>query len=154
MLYHYPLWWVTFTLSKPIITDRHQWSTERIVAAYHGQSRIERVFRDLKADRCISIQPQYHWTDHKIRVHTFICVLAYVLAARVRATAEKAGYRGSLSRLFRELNRIRLVCRIEKRTTPGRPKLRWQLEKCDPELMRLYRHIVPAAAEPEKYPQS
>jgi len=133
---------------RVIVTDRDDWSTERIVAAYHGQSKIERVFRDLKDRSFISVQPNHHWTDHKIKVHLFTCVLAYLLSRTVYENALQAGYEGSMPRLMNDLNSIRLVCRMEKRTRPGRPRLRWQLEKVDPQRLKIYRSLVPESSEP------
>jgi transposase len=42
------------------ITDRAEWSTAQIIAAYHGQSKVEAVFRDLKDPRMLSTRPQFH----------------------------------------------------------------------------------------------
>lgn len=40
--------------------------------AYYGQSMIEHAFKN---HYHIALRPQYHWTDQKIEVHFFICVL-------------------------------------------------------------------------------
>lgn len=57
-----------------LITDQHDWATEEIILAYRGQSRAEAIFRQLKDVDHLAVRPQYHWTDQKIRVHTFICL--------------------------------------------------------------------------------
>ncbi len=62
-----------------LMTDQHAWSSEDIILAYQGQSHAEGAFRQLKDVDHLTVRPQYHWTDHKVRVHTFICLLAYLL---------------------------------------------------------------------------
>ncbi|MDH7579028.1 MAG: hypothetical protein QHH75_14715 [Bacillota bacterium] len=56
------------------------WSDAEIIAAYHGQSNVERVFKHLKNPYHNGVHPQYHWTDQKIRVHTFICLTGLLLS--------------------------------------------------------------------------
>ena len=92
-----------------LITDQHAWSTAEIILAYRGQSRAEAIFRQLKDVRHLAVRPQYHWTDHKIRVHTFICLLALLLSRLVERESRSAGYQGSLSRLLDVLGSIRLA---------------------------------------------
>jgi len=64
-----------------LFTDRDNWSNEDIIAAYRGQSEIEGSFRLMKADDYLHWQPMFHWTDSKIRVHAFYCVLALLLVS-------------------------------------------------------------------------
>jgi transposase len=42
--------WITQNLfgKKLLVTCREDWSTEEIIAAYYGQSNIERIFKHLK----------------------------------------------------------------------------------------------------------
>src|ERR1035441_6969530 len=62
-----------------LITDRAEWTTAQIIEAYRGQSKVEAAFRDLKDPRMLATRPQFHWTDQKLHVHAFICVMAYLL---------------------------------------------------------------------------
>ncbi|MBW2969315.1 transposase, partial [Candidatus Woesearchaeota archaeon] len=62
-----------------LITNRHDWTTEEIIKGYHGQSIVEETFRQSKNDEHFAIRPQFHWTDQKIRVHVFICLLSLML---------------------------------------------------------------------------
>ena len=54
-----------------LITDRHDWSTAEVVAGYRSQSDAEFGFRQLKDPHVVSFSPMHHWTEQKIRVHTF-----------------------------------------------------------------------------------
>ncbi|MDQ7792558.1 MAG: hypothetical protein RDV00_10630 [Clostridia bacterium] len=70
-----------------LFTDRNDWSTEEIVTAYRGQSHIEEAFKRMKDPHFLSWRPQYHWTDQKIMVHAFYCVLAITITALARRKA-------------------------------------------------------------------
>ena len=51
-----------------------------IVTGYRSQSDVESGFRQLKNPHVVGFSPIFHWTDSKIRVHVFYCVLALALA--------------------------------------------------------------------------
>ncbi|RPJ03909.1 MAG: IS1634 family transposase, partial [Spirochaetaceae bacterium] len=117
-----------------LMTDRHDWNTAAIIEAYHGQSFIENAFRNLKNPAHLALRPQYHWTDQKIAVHFFICVLGYLLATVVRREAiKKASFVGSMDALLDTLNNIRLATIIEESITPGPAKATHKLEVLDAE---------------------
>jgi len=80
-----------------LMTDRHDWSTVEIIKAYYGQSMIEHAFKNLKNPYHLALRPQYHWTDQKIKVHFFICVLGYLLATIL----EDSKTRGSVKATYR-----------------------------------------------------
>lgn len=113
-----------------IMTDRHDWDTASIIRAYHGQSKIENAFKNLKNPYHLAITPQFHWTDQKVKVHMFICVLGYLLAAivwrKVRLSTE---FSGTLDTLFDTLNNIRLATILEESKTPGAVKAIYKLEE-------------------------
>ncbi len=112
------------------MTDRHNWSTVDIIKAYHGQSMIEHTFKNLKNPYHLALRPQYHWTDQKIKVHFFICVLGYLLAAIVwREARTKVQFKGSLDTLLDILNNIRLAAILEDTKTRGRIKATYKLEQ-------------------------
>ena len=123
-----------------LITNRHTWTTEQIVLAYWGQSNVENAFKNMKNPFHLAIRPQYHWTDQKIEVHAFICLLAFlmVMIAYKRAK-ERAGFTGSPHTLLEKLSAIRLATFIEspKTKTRGRYKANYQLEEMDPDILEL-----------------
>ncbi|MHC4800334.1 MAG: IS1634 family transposase [Planctomycetota bacterium] len=125
-----------------LVTNRDGWPTESVVCAYWGQSQAEHVFRNLKDPYHLALRPQFHWTDQKIQVHAFCCLVGYLLAALVRRTARQMGYAQGISQLLEMLNEIRIVLRTERRSGPGRPRIRWQLEENDPDATRLYETLV------------
>jgi transposase len=117
-----------------LMTDRHDWSTVDIIKAYYGQSMIEHTFKNLKNPYHLALRPQYHWTDQKIKVHFFICVLGYLLAAIVwREARIKAQFKGTLDTLLDTLNNIRLATILEDSKTRGSVKATYRLEKISDE---------------------
>jgi len=117
-----------------IMTDRHHWSTVDIVKAYYGQSFVEHTFKNLKNPYHLALKPQFHWTDQKIIVHYFGCVLGYQLSAIVWQQA-KLGTRftGALDTLLDMLNNIRLGTILEESKTRGRVKATYKLEEMSDE---------------------
>jgi len=113
-----------------LMTDRHDWSTSEIIKAYYGQSTVEHAFRNLKNPHHLAVRPQFHWTDQKIRVHFFTCVLAYQLSALLRQTAtRKCGFVGTAGSLLEALSNIRLTTLVEATGKRGKPKATHQLEE-------------------------
>ena len=121
-----------------IMTNRHQWSSEEIVTAFYGQSTVEQAFKNIKNPYHLAITPEFHWTDQKIRVHHFLCVLGYLLAALVwRQARLKAEFSGTLDTLLDKLNNIRLTTLLEVTNRRGQPKAIRQLEEMSEDQKRL-----------------
>lgn len=111
---------------KIVVTNRHDWTNEEILLAYRGQSKVEYAFRNLKNPFHLAVRPQYHWTDQKIEVHFFICIIGYLLSIAAYTKARKeAGYKKNINNFMEELRNVRLSCRTVKK---GR-SLKYQLEK-------------------------
>jgi transposase len=62
-----------------------------VVAAYRSQSEVESGLSQLKDPHVVSFSPIHHWTDSRIRVHVFYCVLALAVAHLMRREADNAG---------------------------------------------------------------
>ena len=120
-----------------LMTDRDDLSTPELIVAYRGQSRAERSFRELKDPDTCSVRPQYHWTDQKLKVHAFCCVVGYLLLKLLERRARQAGlpFRSPRS-LLRALQAIREVTLIEP-AAKGRPRVRRQLEELSDAARRL-----------------
>src|SRR5271165_1689499 len=89
-----------------LLTNRMDWTAEQVVSGYSGQQQIERVFRGLKDGDWLGWGPMYHWTDQKIRVHAFYCMLGISLLQYVRRQAEPAWPGISMEQLLEELRQI------------------------------------------------
>lgn len=113
-----------------LMTDRHDWSTEEIIKAYHGQGFIEQAFKNLKNPYHLAIRPQFHWTDQKIKVHYFICIIGYLLATLLwKKAKEKANFTGTLDNFLDYLNNIRLAVMLEATEKRGCVKAVYKLEE-------------------------
>jgi len=115
-----------------LMTDRHAWSSDKIIEAFYGQAFVEQAFKNIKNPYHLTLKPQFHWTDQKIRVHYFMCVLGYLMSTLLWKTArEQAGYRGTLDNLLDSLNAIRLAALIQAPEGRGKPRVTYQLEDMD-----------------------
>jgi transposase len=117
---------------KLLITDQEQWSTEEILKTYSDQYVIEKIFKDTKNPYHFSIRPQYHWTDMKMRVHIFCCLIGLVLTSILRKEMADKGIVIENGALIDELTNIR-ECWVFKKTK-GRAsglKIEKQLEMMD-----------------------
>lgn len=106
-----------------LITDHHDWTLADIVAGYRSQSEVEADFRQLKDPKVVSFSPMFHWSEQKIRVHAFYCVLALAIAHLMRRTAAQAGIDLSVRALLASLATIEETVLIYP-STGGRPKAR------------------------------
>jgi transposase len=90
-----------------LLTNRLDWSAEQVVAGYAGQQSIERVFRGLKDGDWLGWDPMHHWTDRKIRIHAFYCMLGVSLLNHIHRQAKAAWADLSLEQLLEELEQIK-----------------------------------------------
>jgi len=116
-----PIPWLTFEtnaaalsrlirtqLGKTILfTDNDDWTDEEIILAYRSQHHVEDAFRQMKHPHYLGWSPMFHWTDSKIRVHAFTCVLALTLSSLLQRTLHQRGVDLSLPRMFELLGGIR-----------------------------------------------
>lgn len=113
---------VNTSFGKTILfTDNHNWNTEEIVLAYRGQSKIEKAFRQMKDPYFVSWYPMFHWTDQKIRVHAFYCVLALTLSSLLQRELARKNILMSIPSIIESLNGIQEIMLLysppEKRTS-------------------------------------
>lgn len=79
---------------RVLCTDRHAWSTERIVRAFRGQWNVEEVFRRAKKGGVVPWGPSFQWADASLRLHTFATVLGLTLVSLAKlALGTKASAR-------------------------------------------------------------
>lgn len=94
---------------RVLITDQFSWTTEEILAAYWDQNNIESIFKDTKNHHHFSIQPQFHWTDSKVRVHTCSCLIGLLLTSLLKKELEDSGIKMENKRIIDILSGIREV---------------------------------------------
>jgi len=92
-----------------LFTDNDDWTDAEIVRGYRSQHHVESAFRAMKDPLHISLRPQHHWTDQKIEVHVFYCVLALMLCSLLRRELHRAGIDRSIAHLLEQLGQIQEV---------------------------------------------
>lgn len=90
-----------------LVTNRMDWTAEQVVAAYSGQQRIEQVFRGLKDGDWLGWGPMHHWTDSKIRIHAFYCMLGVSLVQSLHRKSQTVWPGLSVEHLLTELDQIK-----------------------------------------------
>ena len=123
---------------KLIITDRDDWSTEEIITTYREQDCIEKIFRATKDSEHFSIRPQYHYTDQKIRVHIFCCLLGLTLATILQKIVVDAGVHISKNQLLNNLAGIRR-CWVKNKDSN---KASYILEEMDDSQSKLWNIVL------------
>jgi len=122
-----------------LFTDREAWTHEQIVAAYRGQSGIEDRFRDMNNWDFLRWSPMFHWTDQKIRVHAFYCVLALMLVGVLRKRLADAGIDLPPHALLDSLGKmLETVVIYPPAHPPARPRLATTMSRFDSQQKAIY----------------
>jgi transposase len=122
---------------KRILFTNRDWPVPDVVAAYRSLSDAEFGFRQLKDPHVVSFSPMHHWTDSKIRVHVFYCVLALTVAHLMRRHAAQAGLHLSVRELLDQLAGIEETVLFYHDGGKGRPRIQRMLTDIDPTQQRL-----------------
>jgi hypothetical protein len=105
---------------RVLVTDRRDWTIAEVIVAYRSQWQVEHGFRQLKDPDHVAVAPMFHWTDQKIAVHLFTCVLALSVIQLMAREAHRAGLSLSPRQLLDELAGIEDTVLIYP-STGGRP---------------------------------
>ncbi len=98
---------ITHRLGRIVLVTPHlDWTAEEVVAAYSGQQRIETVFRGFKDGDWLGWGPMYHWTDSKILVHAFYCMVGISLLQYIYKQAQAAWPGLSMEQMLDQLRQI------------------------------------------------
>lgn len=85
---------------RVLCTDRHVWSTGRIVHAFRGQWNVEELFRRAKKGGVVPWGPSHQWADGSLRLHTFATVIGLTLVSLARvASGGKSSARSMMQTL-------------------------------------------------------
>jgi len=117
---------------RVMCTDRHIWSTGRIVSAFRGQWNVEELFRRAKKGGVVPWGPSHQWADASLRLHTFATVLGLALVSLVRL---------ALGTQKSARNMMKVLAKIEATTVLVRTKERGRRETV----------LIPPDLTPEQY---
>ncbi len=97
-----------------LISNRTEWVPTEVIRSYRSLSNVEEAFKYMKNRDYLRWQPAFHWTDQKVEVHTFYCVLALLLATLARKVAVESGLDILLPALLDDLSAIKEVALLYK----------------------------------------
>ena len=121
-----------------IMTNRHNWTSSEIINGYQGQSFIENAFRNIKSPMHLAITPEFHWTDQKIKIHFFTCVMGYMLTTILWKKIKNIGYQGSMTNFLEILTGIRLSNILEYMKNKNKPVVTYQIELMDDDEEKIF----------------
>lgn len=100
---------------RVLCTNQHRWQTSRIIRAFHGQWKVEELFRRAKGGNVVPWGPSHQWKDSSLRLHTFATAIGLMLVslARLALQSEK-----SIAEMMGSLADIRVT--MVRTTTGGR----------------------------------
>lgn len=78
---------------------------KEIVDAYFEKNDVERAFRFMK--QVTKLQPTRCWLENRVRVHVFICYLAYLLSRVLEYKLRKSGMKITSEKALKELGKIK-----------------------------------------------
>lgn len=101
-----------------LVTDQLGWSLHQVITSYRNLTYIEESFKNMKNLHFLRWQPAFHWTDQKLQVHGFYCVLALLLCSLASKIIKKAGLKLTIPAMLKELSLIREVALFYPAGTP------------------------------------
>lgn len=92
-----------------LVTDNLDWPPHQVIESYRHLAYIEETFKNMKNVDFLRWQPAYHWTDQKLRVHGFYCVLALLFCSLAHKIVLQNGIKITIPALLKDLSAIREV---------------------------------------------
>jgi transposase len=90
-----------------LFTNRETLTAGEIVKLYHDRHIVEDAFRITKSDHFVKMDPAFHWTDSKIRVHALTCMIALLLVKLSHRRAQMNGCEKGIESFMHDLRGIR-----------------------------------------------
>lgn len=97
-----------------IITDNIDWTTAEIVQASLDRWQVEDQFRLSNNDDLVSARPVRHWTDSKIRIHLFTCVVAMTYLRILESRLARKGVQRTANDVMPDMQRLHSVLSLRK----------------------------------------
>ena len=92
-----------------LFTDRTDLTDYQIISAYRSAWHVESSFRQMKNTDFLTVRPIFHWTDQRIAIHIFTCVLAYRLCTLLRRELHEKGIDCSINQFLESMNAVNRV---------------------------------------------
>jgi transposase len=88
-------------------TDDPHLAMADVVDAYYTLQKVEHAFREMKD--FLRLRPVYHYREHRVRAHVFVCVLAYLLETALEAKLAEAALPLTARRALDKLASVHLA---------------------------------------------
>jgi transposase len=92
-----------------LFTDRSDMTDYQVISAYRSAWHVETSFKQMKNTDFLTVRPIFHWTDSRIAVHIFICVLAYRLCTILRKDLHEKGIDCNINQFLKSMGAINRV---------------------------------------------
>jgi len=100
-----------------LFTDRESLTSGEIIDIYLDRYIVEDAFRITKSDRWVKMDPVFHWTDSKIRVHALTCMIALLLVRIAHKRARANGFAHGAERMLELLSSINTAILLYPKST-------------------------------------
>jgi len=100
-----------------LFTDRESLTVDEIIDIYLDRYIIEDAFRITKSDRWVKMDPVFHWTDSKIRVHALTCMIALLLVRIAHKRARANGFTHGAERMLELLSSVNTAILLYPKST-------------------------------------
>ena len=97
-----------------IVTDNMDWTTAEIVQASLDRWQVEEKFRLSNDDDVVGARPFRHWTDSKIRLHLFTCVVAMTYLRILENRLARNGVERTAHDVMTDMQRLHSVLSVRK----------------------------------------
>lgn len=106
-----------------IFSNRETVTTGELAAIYRDRAIVEDAFRITKSDSWVKMDPAFHWTDSKIRVHALTCLLALLLVRIAHKRAKAKGFKHGAERMMELLTGVKTAMVYYPKSTKPRRTL-------------------------------
>ncbi len=90
-----------------LFSNRETITAGELAGIYRDRAIVEDAFRITKSDAWVKMDPAFHWTDSKIRVHALTCILALLLVRIAHKRARAKGFVHGAERMMELLSEVR-----------------------------------------------
>lgn len=104
---------------RVLCTDRHVWSTGRIVSAFRGQWNVEELFRRAKRGGVAPWGPSHQWADNSLRLHTFATVIGLELVSLARLALDSQRSARGMMKMLSGIEATSVRVRAKQRGRPA-----------------------------------
>ena len=100
-----------------LFTDRESLTAGEVIDIYLDRYIVEDAFRITKSDRWVKMDPVFHWTDSKIRVHALTCMIALLLVRIAHKRARTNGFTHGAERMLELLSSVNTAILLYPKST-------------------------------------